>query len=125
MSELIDEDYVLISPSARNPRILKDKNNGRKTSGFGWHVDSRVVKKNNSLIKPSLNFFAIIALEDFTTQNASTKYCTKCDLCAKIMISSKFDRTNHGFKFDMYFLIPTYHFVPSTDRLLVLCDSMR
>ena len=77
MSELIDEDYVLISPSARNPRILENINNGRKTSGFGWHVDSRVVKKNNSLIKPSLNFFAIIALEDFTTQNASTKYVKK------------------------------------------------
>ena len=77
MSELIDEDYVLISPSARNPRILENINNGKKTSGFGWHVDSRVVKKNNSLIKPSLNFFAIIVLEDFTTQNASTKYVKK------------------------------------------------
>ena len=56
MSELIDEDYVLISPSARNPRILENMNNGGKTSGFGWHVDSRVVKKNNSLIKPSLSW---------------------------------------------------------------------
>ena len=77
MSELIDEDYVLISPAARNPRILENINNGKKTTGCGWHVDSRVVNKNNSLIKPSLNFFAITALEDFTAENAATKYVKK------------------------------------------------
>lgn len=75
MTELIDENYVLISPSARNPRLLNDKTAEKQTSGFGWHVDSKVVDKNkNYLIKPSINFFAIIALEDFTPFNASTKY---------------------------------------------------
>ncbi len=75
MTELIDEDYVLISPAARNPRLLDDKTIGKKTSGFGWHVDSRVTdKNNNSLLKPSINFFAIIVLEDFTNYNAATKY---------------------------------------------------
>ena len=75
MKELIDDDYVLISPSARNPRIINKNEDHKKTTGFGWHVDSRVIgQKSNSLIKPSISYFAIIALEDFTKFNASTKY---------------------------------------------------
>ncbi len=78
MTELIDKDYVLISPSARNPRVLSKKYGIKKTSGFGWHVDSKVAeKKNNTLIRPSVNFFAIIALENFTEKNASTRYIEK------------------------------------------------
>ena len=78
MKNLIDDNYVLISPSARNPRMVSDKKLSKKTSGFGWHVDSKVIeKKSRALIKPSVNFFAIIALEDFTEKNASTEYVIK------------------------------------------------
>jgi len=37
MSELIDRDYVLISPSAKNRKIQKGKEVRKKTSGIGDH----------------------------------------------------------------------------------------
>jgi hypothetical protein len=75
MTALIDEDFVLISPSARNPRIRQDFPEGHKTSGVGWHVDSRVYnKQDGSLYRPSLSFYAAVALEEFSMENAATLY---------------------------------------------------
>ena len=80
MTSLIDENYVLISPAARNPRIKNDLMKGKKTSGSGWHTDSRVADPvKNSLFKPSMNYYAIIALENFESQN-TTKYVPKSHL---------------------------------------------
>jgi hypothetical protein len=75
MKKLIDDDYVLISPSARNPLIRAELPEGKKTSGFGWHTDSRVADKESAkLYTPSMNFYAALAIEPFTKKNAATKY---------------------------------------------------
>lgn len=75
MKKLIDEDFVLISPSARNPRIRHDLPEGHKTSGVGWHNDSRVYnKQDGSLYRPSMSFYAAVALEEFNMNNASTHF---------------------------------------------------
>ncbi len=80
MTTLIDENYVLISPAARNPRIKLGLKKGKKTSGSGWHTDSRVADPvKNLLFKPSMNYYAIIALENFQGQN-STEYVPKSHL---------------------------------------------
>src|SRR5258708_3587676 len=81
MSALIDEDFVLISPSARNPRIRDDFPEGQKPSGVGWHVDSRVWNRlDGSLYHPSMNFYAAVALEDFTPMNSATHYVPRSHL---------------------------------------------
>ena len=75
MKKLIDDDYVLISPSARNPLVRAELPEGKKTSGFGWHTDSRVADKGSAkLYMPSMNFYAALAIEPFTKENAATKY---------------------------------------------------
>ena len=74
MKELIDDDYVLISPSARNPQIRPDLPEGVKTSGAGWHIDSKLCDKAGNLYKPSMSYYAAIALEAFTDKNAATHY---------------------------------------------------
>lgn len=72
MRRLIDDDYVLISPSARNRRVLEGMRFGRKTSGVGWHTDSRFL--GNKGIRPSLSYIAIICLDDFEKHNGATHY---------------------------------------------------
>ena len=72
MRQLIDDDYVLISPSARNRRLLKGQSFGRKTSGFGWHVDARFL--GNQAIMPNPNYTAITVLESFGRENGATEY---------------------------------------------------
>lgn len=72
MRDLIDDDYVLISSQAKNRRkvnYIKVKNS---SGGIGWHTDGRFVGRK--LIKPSLCYTIIIALEDFTKENGSTRY---------------------------------------------------
>ena len=72
MINLIDRDYVLISSSARNSYInpiIKDK---CKTSGMGWHTDTRYIQKKK--INPSLIYTVIIPLEDFDISGGSTKF---------------------------------------------------
>jgi hypothetical protein len=81
LSGLIDKDYVLISPSARNPRIREDLPEGRKTSGEGWHVDSRVaVPETGELYRPSLSYYSVVALEPFRSGNSATRYVPKSHL---------------------------------------------
>jgi len=70
MRRLIDDDYVLISPSARNRRIMPSLSFGRRTSGVGWHTDSRFVGGQG--IKPSLCYMSLICLDDFTASNGAT-----------------------------------------------------
>jgi Phytanoyl-CoA dioxygenase (PhyH) len=72
MRRLIDDDYVLISPSARNRRILTGMRFGRRTSGVGWHVDSRFLGGRG--IQPSLSYLAILCLDDFEKDNGATHY---------------------------------------------------
>lgn len=75
MTQLIDKDYVLVSPSARNPFMRGDLPAGRAVSGEGWHVDSRVANAaTGELIRPSLSYYAVFALEPFTEKNSATKY---------------------------------------------------
>jgi ectoine hydroxylase-related dioxygenase (phytanoyl-CoA dioxygenase family) len=84
MTTLIDKDYVLISPSARNPRIRPELPEGVKVSGEGWHIDSRVANPaTGELFKPSLGYYAVVALEDFTRENAATKYIPRSHLMFK------------------------------------------
>ena len=84
MTDLIDKDYVLISPSARNPRIRDDLPEGRKTSGVGWHTDSRVANPaTGDLYRPSLSYYAAVALEPFTRGNSATRYVPRSHLLYK------------------------------------------
>ena len=76
MRLLIDDDYVLISPSARNRRILDIKQFGKPTSGHGWHTDSRFIQSGKGL-NPSLCYMTIICIEDFGADNGATHYIPK------------------------------------------------
>lgn len=81
MSALIDKDHVLISPSARNPHIRPDLPEGKKTSGEGWHVDSRVANvATGELYRPSMSFYSVVALEPFRAGNSATRYVPKSHL---------------------------------------------
>jgi hypothetical protein len=81
MTKLIDKDYVLISPSARNPCVRNDLPEGQKTSGVGWHIDSRVANNaTGELFRPSLSYYATVALEPFTQGNSATHYIPKSHL---------------------------------------------
>ena len=71
LKKIIDDDYVLISSSARNRYKNKFvKYQVRATGGLGWHTDTRYL--NGKKINPSLRFLVIIALENFNNYNAST-----------------------------------------------------
>lgn len=74
MINLIDSDYVLISSQAKNRRNSTKINIENMSNGIGWHTDGRFVGKK--LLKPSLCYTIIIALEDFTKDNGSTRYIT-------------------------------------------------
>ena len=75
MRKLIDEDYVLISPSARNRRNLNIEKFGNITSGHGWHTDTRYV--GGKRVKPSLSYMSIICVDSFTKENGCSKQYTK------------------------------------------------
>lgn len=74
MKTMIDNDYVLTSPAARNRRFFKNKyfKKSNSSSGTGWHTDSRYVQGKR--IKPSFSYFSIITLEDFTRNSGATHY---------------------------------------------------
>lgn len=81
MTELIDKDFVLISPSARNPRQDPDLPYDRVISGEGWHVDSRVCDpRTGALFRPSFSYYAVVALEPFRRENAATHYVPRSHL---------------------------------------------
>jgi len=71
MRRLIDDDYVLISPSARNRRQLSEGTIERKTSGMGWHTDSRFIQGGKGF-QPSLSYMSIIMIDRFGQENAAT-----------------------------------------------------
>ena len=75
MENLIDGDYVLISNQAKNRMNSQHFNISNKSNGIGWHTDGRFV--GNNQLKPSLCYTVIIALEDFTEHNGSTRYISK------------------------------------------------
>ena len=72
MNRLIDSDYVLISPSARNRRIQNNRKIHAKTSGVGWHNDTRYISKK--AIRPSMSYMTTIILEDFNKGSGVTEY---------------------------------------------------
>lgn len=78
MSRLIDDDYVLISPSARNRRLMPDTSFGNKTSGMGWHTDSRFIAGTG--IKPSLCYMSVLCIDDFTESNGATHFIPRSHL---------------------------------------------
>lgn len=71
MRKMIDDDYVLVSPSARNRRLMNSEF-GRKTSGIGWHTDSRFIGGQG--IRPSLCYMSIICMDEFGKHNGATHY---------------------------------------------------
>lgn len=90
MERLIDKDYVLISAAARNKKIFntnKYKLKDSKVSGNKWHTDNRYL--GGKALKPSINYFAIIALDEFTESNGGTKYVPKSHLDHKKKIIKK------------------------------------
>lgn len=71
----IDEDYVLISPSARNRQYRADMTAANPTSGIGWHIDSRRIGgPSPTVLQPSPIFFAVVALDDLGPANGATHY---------------------------------------------------
>ena len=79
MRRMIDDDYVLISPSARNRRLLSGANFGRKTSGFGWHTDSRFIAGGQG-IRPSLCYMTILCVDAFSGENGATHFIPQSHL---------------------------------------------
>jgi ectoine hydroxylase-related dioxygenase (phytanoyl-CoA dioxygenase family) len=87
--KLIDEDYVLISTAARNKKFFNLKNKKfkkSKASGNKWHTDNRYI--GGKALKPSINYFVIIALDDFTKYNGGTKFIPKSHLNSKKIIKN-------------------------------------
>lgn len=78
MRRLIDDDYVLISPSARNRHIMSGRSFGKKTSGVGWHTDTRFI--GGAGIKPSLCYMSILCIDEFTRANGATHYIPRSHL---------------------------------------------
>ena len=79
MRRLIDDDYVLISPSARNRHVMPGRTFGKETSGVGWHTDTRFVGGEG--IKPSLCYMSILSIDEFTRTNGATHYVPRSHLC--------------------------------------------
>ena len=73
MRHLIDDDYVLISPSARNRRCMPGREFGRPTSGVGWHTDTRFLQGGQG-VRPSLSYMAILCVDEFSSENGATDY---------------------------------------------------
>lgn len=73
MNQLIDSDFVLISPSARNRQTKQFRTSAQRTSGVGWHNDARYSRDGKTAFQPSLNFYALIMLEEFSVENGATQ----------------------------------------------------
>lgn len=71
MRRLIDDDYVLISPSARNRRLMGEGALERTTSGMGWHTDSRFIQGGQGF-RPSLCYMTILMIDSFGAENGAT-----------------------------------------------------
>lgn len=74
MRQLIDDDYVLISPSARNRQKRAEISESVETSGIGWHSDARYAVDGMTAFNPSMNYYAVFALDDFSSDNGATHY---------------------------------------------------
>ena len=96
MSKLIDEDYVLISPCARNPQFQEDLKRADKVSGTKWHTDSRFIQ-NGKGFNPSLCYTSVIFLDDFIGK-AATNYVSKSHL------TYKYPKKNYILKKDISYL---------------------
>jgi len=79
MKNLIDDDYVLISPSARNTRINNKNFKGSGTSGLGWHTDSRFIQSGRGF-NPSFSYMSIICIDEFKKENGCTHFIPKSHL---------------------------------------------
>lgn len=75
MRLVIDDDYVLISPSARNRQLRPSMTASIPTSGVGWHIDSRRVgAPEPTVLRPSPIYFAVLTLDDLGPANGATHY---------------------------------------------------
>lgn len=72
MRKLIDADYTLTSSAATNKQLREEFANNKLTGGVGWHTDGRYMR--NQLITPSLTYYAVSILQDFTDQNGATHF---------------------------------------------------
>ena len=72
MVQLIDQDYVILSSSARNSHLNKKIKFNSKTSGIGWHTDTRYIQEQR--IRPSLIYTSIVPLEDFNLLGGTTEF---------------------------------------------------
>ena len=58
--------------------FFDDPTHGKKTSGEGWHVDSRVADpQTGALYRPSMSYYAVVALQPFRRNNSATRYVPK------------------------------------------------
>ena len=75
LSKILEKDYGLTSASARNKTFFNLNNSLFKkqlASGNKWHKDNRYVGGRG--VYPSLSYFVITAIEDFSKLNGCTKY---------------------------------------------------
>ena len=72
LTQVIDEDYVLTSTSARNKKILKDNKSDFSTGGIGWHSDGKFLR--GVRLHPSPIFQTIFVLEDFNESSGATQF---------------------------------------------------
>lgn len=79
MRLLIDDDYVLISPSARNRQLTALNTGSERVSGVGWHTDSRYIQGGMGVC-PSLCYMSILCLDDFNEENGATEFLPRSHL---------------------------------------------
>jgi len=103
MKKIIDDDYVLISAAARNKMKFDDKKKSF-ASGNKWHTDNRYISKK--ALKPSINYFAIICLDNFSKINGATKYVPNSHKLSKRRKSS-----------------PNYKFLEAKKGSMIIMDS--
>ena len=74
MRNLIDDDYVLNTTSARNVSLSKQEDliEKKQSPGERWHRDNRIV--GDRFCNPPVIYSAIICLDEFTKNNGCTLY---------------------------------------------------
>ena len=82
LSNLIDQDYVLLNANIQNRKIDNDKTTNLKTIGDGWHTDTPSVGKKK--ISNGYRYLLTIMLDDFHEKNGATHFIPKSHLLKKV-----------------------------------------
>jgi len=81
LKKLLDKNYVFQCGSAQNRAYDYSNKNNKNKLGTRWHTDSRYL--NGKRLEKGFSYLVIIALDDFTSSNATT-YIPKSHLSTKI-----------------------------------------